>query len=602
MARVMYGYAGMKAAELAARRGMAMVGGERYAGLRHGTADEFRSAIDSGAGDPKLLARIHQQLLDPEFRNSASLSEQAAVQDAARRLENQIARGGLDAVSQHSDALEDAVVTREKRDRERKAIIGGARIAGLILGATLGPVIIEAIRPQPHPETDPLQKHNPHFENTRFVARADADLFRMAQIKEGDGLTQVLQRQLEHAPDVYGFKGAPEDVHRWALAEAKRIATENGYLTADGRTTATGLRFFGEGNSGGVLLHPSGQLEKIGPVEDYDTWLEHAKGRTPGGGLDALDREFQELSVEQTKQAVEKGITEVDAEVGKIMERIGGRHAGEAISPLSAEERSLYALQLKALFGKMHILEKELGGVAGPQTGGNLDQQKLYAHLEGTRGDLAQLQDELALEHGVSLDAPDAEAVALGDPSVRGGGGNLVTESGAGSVEPRGPSAPTSGDRLPAGWADDMRGTGAGKGLRGSSDPFAAAEAEASGGNAAWKGLVGAVEKGTGGVLRGSDMAGVFRLGETGARVSMHALEQLRSASLKDVLTSTDGSLGDMKQELLNRLAAAHPDWKVPGGAVTTDSLLKGLGGDANVKALDYLKNHHELLGRSPEA
>ncbi|MBI4433162.1 hypothetical protein HY632_00160 [Candidatus Uhrbacteria bacterium] len=464
VARVMEGYAGMKAAELAARGGMAVLGGERYAGLRHGSAEEFRSAIDSGAGDPKLLARIHQQLLDPEFRKTASLSEQAAVTDAARRLENQIAAGGMARVDQHSDELEDAVVQRERRDRERKAIIGGARIAGLILGATLGPAIIEAIRPRPLSETDPLQKHDPHFENTRFVTRADADLFRMAQIKEGDGLTQVLQRQLEHAPDVYGFKGAPEDVHKWALAEAKRIAAENGYLSADGRTTATGLRFFGEGNSGGVLLHPSGQLEKIGPAEDYDTWLAHAKGGSGKGGgssEDWVELDPDALDV-NAGAPIETGLSKIDAEVSSMLNRI-------AQGPLTPAEYKQFAGQLGTLEGRLHKLEQyaeELKSGSGETV--SAENAKLLGRLESEVATLRDLRGEMEYQ---------GERMA----AAGGAGGRTVAESlpdsGAGRSAPTeftGPVRPSveSGDGSTTGIKGAAeRLTSAPEALKGSGTP-----------------------------------------------------------------------------------------------------------------------------------
>jgi hypothetical protein len=79
------------------------------------------------------------------------------------------------------------------------------------------------------------------------------ELLKIAEIRKGEGITQSFLRQLENDPHKFGYSGNmdPNSVHAWALSEAKRIATEKGYITPEGETRVFN---FGEGKNPAYIL------------------------------------------------------------------------------------------------------------------------------------------------------------------------------------------------------------------------------------------------------------------------------------------------------------------------------------------------------------
>ncbi|MCL5017565.1 MAG: hypothetical protein M1155_02825 [Patescibacteria group bacterium] len=72
------------------------------------------------------------------------------------------------------------------------------------------------------------------------------DLRKLATVRKGEGITQVLERQLEHDPAKFGFTGYDinnaSEVHKWAQQHAYELAVKNGFISENGGDIVRGTQ------------------------------------------------------------------------------------------------------------------------------------------------------------------------------------------------------------------------------------------------------------------------------------------------------------------------------------------------------------------------
>ncbi|MDP3771359.1 MAG: hypothetical protein Q8R16_03595, partial [bacterium] len=289
---ILFAYTGFKAGELLAQ------GITKRAGRYEITKPVAASALVGETVEKGVLDRARAQLLDSEFR-AKSPAEHQQLREAVERHELVLvakAEHSLDFVAERTASMEATLTQKQKLERERQVVVNGARIAGAMAGAVLGPMAVEwiakkfhpeqptaastEVAPTPEPETDPrmelLSTRQPkdgwvHIRAKQFYGIEHPEL-------SGDQIVAKMEAHKQMLADLraqHGFKYASNPRH-WDdrafplkyIELGKADAMVNGALAEDGRTTLVSLR--GEG----VLPYDetgTGTLDAKGNLQFYET-------------------------------------------------------------------------------------------------------------------------------------------------------------------------------------------------------------------------------------------------------------------------------------------------------------------------------------------
>lgn len=285
---ILLGYTGMKAAEAVAMGYTRRSG--RFASLNNPvTSEQLSAMLGSDRVDPMVLHRARAQVMDPEYRRQ-HLAEVGRLREVLDRHEEVLLTRAdrlMEHVAERSAGIEATMTERIRLKKQRERVVNSARVAGFAIGALLGPLAVEWVAGRIQPKSAaaaPVAERAPvaaaEAAPLDVAPRApdfDPKFLDLAQVRPGDGYTDIMARQLL----ARGAEGhppmSPDDILKlkqgefpsWAVRGAKELAIRDGFLGADGRLTVAGLRALEAGKEGGFLLKADDTVQPIGTPEQY---------------------------------------------------------------------------------------------------------------------------------------------------------------------------------------------------------------------------------------------------------------------------------------------------------------------------------------------
>jgi|GEM_PF-6006238 len=163
----------------------------------------------------------------------------------------------------------------------------------------------------------------------------EQNILDLAAIREGDGFTQVISRQLEAQPGKFGYAGDFTDkgaLHDWAVEQSKIIAQRHGFLDASGRITEYGLK--PTSADAALILRADGEFDTVGKIE---TLYIHKPL-----GLEALDA---------VAQSPKEAVSQLDGEIASL------RGFVDATSGSTADISDVDAFRTRFLAAEKHFAD-----------------------------------------------------------------------------------------------------------------------------------------------------------------------------------------------------------------------------------------------------
>lgn len=413
---ILFGYTGMKAGEFAANMITKRAG--RYEVLNPVTSEQLASEDVSKS----MIDRARVQLLDGKLRTE-NPAEYQKIREALDQHEERLyasADKATDYIDERNAALEQGLAEKTKIENEKKVVVNGARVAGALLGAALGPMVVgwiaEKFQPEaaaaPAPTAAEEAGMSPAPEVAPTAPETDPRILELAMIRKGDGFTQVISRQLEAQPDKFGYSGDLTDkaaLHNWAVQESKVIAQDYGFLdTETGRITEYGLQPTATGDA--LILHDDGSIEPVGHIET--PYVHKPLGfETPAEApvADALQDAVKErlVGMEESARTL-AGATEHDIE--------GLRRLASGVAT-SKEEVTNQLWQAEMRLAEERRLLTESAGLPGADTHlreGVADQERVVAELRKNFVDrkLVDVKESFQLNPGERVTSNFAEYAA----------------------------------------------------------------------------------------------------------------------------------------------------------------------------------------------
>lgn len=348
---ILFAYTGFKTGEMLAS------GITRRMGRYDVTKPVAAAALAGETLEKGVLDRARAQLLDGELRTK-NPAEYQQLREAVERHELALltrAEVATDFVAERTAAMEATLAQKQKLERERQVVVNGARIAGAVAGAVLGPQIVEWIAKKMHPET-PAAKPTEVAPTPESETDPRMELLSTRQAK--DGWVHIRAKQfygIEH-PELSGEQiVAKMEGHKQMLAElrashgykyaanprhwddrafplkyielGKADAISSGVLAEDGRTTLVSLR--GEG----VLPYDeTGTGTPKGHLQFYATKAKFGfEGGAPVAGREITTGDVRYLDAGDTAMSedeYQQWLTEhPDTQLAEVRPGGGGRWA-----------------------------------------------------------------------------------------------------------------------------------------------------------------------------------------------------------------------------------------------------------------------------------
>lgn len=348
---ILFAYTGFKAGEMLAS------GITRRMSRYDVTKPVAAAALAGETVERGVLDRARAQLLDGELR-AKNPAEYQQLREAVERHELALlarAEVATDFVAERTAAMEATLTQKQKLERERQVVVNGARIAGAVAGAVLGPQIVEWIAKKMQPET-PTAAATDVAPTPESETDPRMELLSTRQAK--DGWVHIRAKQfygIEH-PELSGDQiVAKMEAHKQMLAElrashgykyaanprhwddrafplkyielGKADAISSGVLAEDGRTTLVSLR--GEG----VLPYDeTGTGTPKGHLQFYATKAKFGfEGGAPVAGREITTGDVRYLDAGDTAMSedeYQQWLTEhPDTQLAEVRPGGGGRWA-----------------------------------------------------------------------------------------------------------------------------------------------------------------------------------------------------------------------------------------------------------------------------------
>ncbi|MDO8598780.1 MAG: hypothetical protein Q7S02_01590 [bacterium] len=401
---ILFGYTGMKAGEFAANMITKRAG--RYEVLQPVTSEQL-AAEGATKG---MIDRARVQLLDGKLR-AENPAEYQKIREALDRHEERLfaeASAATDYIDERNAALEQGLADKTKLENEKKVVVNGARVAGALLGAALGPMVVgwiaEKFQPEAVAAPAPVAAAEAGVSLAPEVAptapETDPRILELAMIRKGDGFTQVISRQLEAQPDKFGYSGDLTDtaaIHDWAVQESKVIAQGYGFLdTQTGRITEFGLQPTATGDA--LILHEDGSIEPVGHIET--PYVHKPLGfETPDASVaDALQQE----ALKARLVGMEESARQIAVATERDIESLRRLASGVATSKQEVSDQ-LWQAEMR-LAEERRLLTESAGlpGADAQLREGVADQERVVAELRKnfTERKLVDMEESFQLNPG----------------------------------------------------------------------------------------------------------------------------------------------------------------------------------------------------------